>query len=1016
MSMNNPDRQTDRPFLHKNELKSIGGEKKSLFKFCIGHAELVSASIRRSFAGISASLCHCEKNAKLNALSLRGGALAPTWQSIQQAFTSILVALERFPRFGFAFARNDNSWFTSIIPAKRLAMTLSSSRRGFSMMGGMISLLLVGISLAATIPVMTKMSQLRTGTDKNTITCIESNSSSGWYTEATGETATPASGTVCYAAVLDARHNRGRAVETATWYADKGNASQKILAKKILRASCDLGGEKSCDYFINTCWKNGNTVAPYCDDTTSFLDITYYLHKNAETNENLGATYIADQVESLLPKWMPGLVNEVVHACGNAQQPDNGQNLNDNFSCDLSGPWLYIEGCNRGSTAACEEAYDNNYNKSCSQIKAAWTAAPTDNYKLTFKGADDTVTVSCNMYSAASAAITGCNAMTGNFAYNCATTDAGTDDCSNDCFIGHNTNYNRSCAQVAAAWPLVETGLYNLTTGGAPPVAPASTACTGADPNCTDTVGAMCPDGTVYAGSYNGNDLFVKTTDEGGGSTFSWNDGSSSWQTRYAGFPALPTSIASGKYNQYIINKWNESGNGTYFTGRIADASYKAAKACQDLNDANYLGYTDWFLPAREELNALYTRKVALTTNAPFASAIYWSSTENVNNYAWYQNFSDGGQTYGSKNYTYRVRCLRNNLIISPPSIVLSTRQEGDCTGPPATAPAVAIGTKCTDAEHLNQIYVGAFDTPVRYLFTTEDDSSSGIAWNDGSSNWLVTGAVDNNRGEINHNALKGLLTPSPAPYRAVQVCEALNTSAHLGKTDWYLPSKNELNIFNTNKTTIGYFSAAYYWSSTEYSSYDAWFQNFSDGGQNLTNKHNTYRVRCLRDDSIIPACTSAPGSTCADGTKFAGDYLGHNYFATPADLTGTYTWNNGSANWTVTGAVNANEGEPNVSILLGLADAGAPYYAAVACQGLNNTTTYSPSGYLGHNDWFLPARSELNLLYVNKTTIGGFAAASYWSSTEYVSYNAWYQNFSNGVQYDNGKGNTYRVRCLRKD
>ena len=64
---------------------------------------------------------------------------------------------------------------------------------------------------------------------------------------------------------------------------------------------------------------------------------------------------------------------------------------------------------------------------------------------------------------------------------------------------------------------------------------------------------------------------------------------------------------------------------------------------------------------------------------------------------------------------------------------------------------------------------------------------------------------------------------------------------------------------------------------------------------------------------------------------------------------------------------------------------------------------------------WRLPTKDELNLLYQNKDKIGGFSAAvSYWSSTEGYGGYAWLQNFDNGRQGSNYKGNECNVRAVR--
>jgi hypothetical protein len=63
---------------------------------------------------------------------------------------------------------------------------------------------------------------------------------------------------------------------------------------------------------------------------------------------------------------------------------------------------------------------------------------------------------------------------------------------------------------------------------------------------------------------------------------------------------------------------------------------------------------------------------------------------------------------------------------------------------------------------------------------------------------------------------------------------------------------------------------------------------------------------------------------------------------------------------------------------------------------------------------WRLPTDKELNLLYINKDVVGGFAADFYWSSSEDYNYDAWYHDFGSGYQYYYGKPFTYYVRCVR--
>ena len=67
------------------------------------------------------------------------------------------------------------------------------------------------------------------------------------------------------------------------------------------------------------------------------------------------------------------------------------------------------------------------------------------------------------------------------------------------------------------------------------------------------------------------------------------------------------------------------------------------------------------------------------------------------------------------------------------------------------------------------------------------------------------------------------------------------------------------------------------------------------------------------------------------------------------------------------------------------------------------------------YSDWYLPSSDELNLLYINRSAIGGFTNNSYWSSTENGNNNAYSRDFSNGIPTGgNGKSTPLYVRAIR--
>jgi hypothetical protein len=97
----------------------------------------------------------------------------------------------------------------------------------------------------------------------------------------------------------------------------------------------------------------------------------------------------------------------------------------------------------------------------------------------------------------------------------------------------------------------------------------------------------------------------------------------------------------------------------------------------QSTDSAAYLcsqtigGYSDWFLPSKEELNKMYFNlKKGGTDEAgdsynpvgSFTGYPYWSSSEYSANRAWCQLFNGGSQNYGVKtgNPIDRVRCVRS--------------------------------------------------------------------------------------------------------------------------------------------------------------------------------------------------------------------------------------------------------------------------------------------------------------------------------------------------------------------
>lgn len=103
------------------------------------------------------------------------------------------------------------------------------------------------------------------------------------------------------------------------------------------------------------------------------------------------------------------------------------------------------------------------------------------------------------------------------------------------------------------------------------------------------------------------------------------------------------TSTIDGSANTNLIINVQGLGMGTY-----------AARICREYNGG---GFTDWFLPAKDQLNILYSQKIVV--GGFTSSANYWSSTEYDSDLAWLQYFLNGIQFFFNKSSWNNVRAIR---------------------------------------------------------------------------------------------------------------------------------------------------------------------------------------------------------------------------------------------------------------------------------------------------------------------------------------------------------------------
>ncbi|MCX5793465.1 MAG: DUF1566 domain-containing protein [Elusimicrobia bacterium] len=202
------------------------------------------------------------------------------------------------------------------------------------------------------------------------------------------------------------------------------------------------------------------------------------------------------------------------------------------------------------------------------------------------------------------------------------------------------------------------------------------------------------------------------------------------------------------------------------------------------------------------------------------------------------------------------------------------------------------------------------------------------------------------------------------------------------GSTRFSVQNKDAAPVFSAdskgNAYMVGYSSAAKYYGD----------------GTTLTNiSTHTFKI----------------GDSYGGGKIFWVDATGTQVLIAAAEDQNTgIKWANNS---TATGATldGVYAGKANTVIISAMQHTGS--YAAQVCADYSTTTANSEY----YDDWYLPSKAELNLLYAQKVLVGGFTDNWYWSSTEFATpTSAWTENFINGIQNANGKPTTNYVRCVR--
>ncbi len=152
-------------------------------------------------------------------------------------------------------------------------------------------------------------------------------------------------------------------------------------------------------------------------------------------------------------------------------------------------------------------------------------------------------------------------------------------------------------------------------------------------------------------------------------------------------------------------------------------------------------------------------------------------------------------------------------------------------------------------------------------------------------------------------------------------------------------------------------------------------------------------------------------GDSYGGGKIFWVDAAGRQVLiAATADQSTGIKWSNNSIK-TGAGLEGVYAGRANTVMISTMQHAGS--YAAQVCSDYSVTDPVTNEYY---DDWYLPSKTELQLLYKQRTAVGMPSTDVYWSSNEYVpdTTGAWDVSFFDGNMNYSGKTNTDYARCVR--
>jgi hypothetical protein len=257
-------------------------------------------------------------------------------------------------------------------------------------------------------------------------------------------------------------------------------------------------------------------------------------------------------------------------------------------------------------------------------------------------------------------------------------------------------------------------------------------------------------------------------------------------------------------------------------------------------------------LTGTDQSEIYFYTKSALESNTTFTS----NDSDNFAgmNYVWKDNTFDSQGSGGSFSLTITevtsssIKGIFSGTLIDTSGIkyIITDGSFNWANGISTSQNAIVIGDSY---EGGIAFYVDSTGKHGLICANVDQTTSSGIAWDPNTYgspyNPPATGANGTSigTGAANTDAIYNIIG---AGNNAVSLCKNYQGG---GYSDWYLPSKDELNQLWLQRNKVGGFAAKAYWSSSEDNNKSAWAQNFDAGGYQESDlaKISIERVRAIR-------------------------------------------------------------------------------------------------------------------------------------------------------------------------